>query len=181
MRELHGTLTPGRVARVALERYEDRAWLAPTGAALAQLYREHVGAADRMAESILVLGGLMRSVMPAFSVVIATKDRAHSSSVRSLVRRQSGAPPFEVVVVDNGSIDATRAIVERLARSQSTRSTTSASRSPIAAKRAIAASRRRTPVIIVFCDDDVGVTAGMDRRARRGTRAARNASSTARS
>jgi len=55
--ELHGTLTPGRVARVALERYEDRAWLAASKTALAKLYADHVGAADRMAESLLRLSG----------------------------------------------------------------------------------------------------------------------------
>lgn len=53
--ELHGMLTPGRVARVALERYDDRAWLADTGERLAALYADHVGAADRMAGSLLEL------------------------------------------------------------------------------------------------------------------------------
>jgi hypothetical protein len=55
VRELHGTVTPGRVARVALESYDDRAWLAASGDALARLYRDHVGASDRMAESLLAL------------------------------------------------------------------------------------------------------------------------------
>lgn len=55
--ELHGTLTPGRVARVALQRYDDAAWLASTGARLRDLYTSHVGAADRMAESLLELAG----------------------------------------------------------------------------------------------------------------------------
>lgn len=53
--EVHGTLTPGRVARVALERYDDRAWLASAADGLARLYRDHAGAADRMAESLLAL------------------------------------------------------------------------------------------------------------------------------
>jgi len=55
--ELHGTVTPGRVARVALERYDDQPWIESTGARLAELYRGHAGAADRMAESILSLAG----------------------------------------------------------------------------------------------------------------------------
>lgn len=59
--ELHGTLTPGRVARVALERYDDRAWLAASKTALASLYADHVGAADRMAESLLRLSGFYES------------------------------------------------------------------------------------------------------------------------
>jgi lipid-A-disaccharide synthase len=55
--EVHGTITPGRIARIALERYDDREWIATAGARLAQLYRDHVGAADRMAESLLELAG----------------------------------------------------------------------------------------------------------------------------
>lgn len=55
--ELHGTLTPGRVARVTIERYDDRAWLASARERLAALYAPHVGAADRMAASLLKLGG----------------------------------------------------------------------------------------------------------------------------
>jgi len=55
--ELHGTLTPGRVARVALERYDDPAWIARSRARLSELYASQVGAADRMAESLLTLGG----------------------------------------------------------------------------------------------------------------------------
>jgi lipid-A-disaccharide synthase len=55
--ELHGTLTPGRVARVALERFDDAPWLAQSRERLAALYRDHVGAADRMAESLLSLAG----------------------------------------------------------------------------------------------------------------------------
>lgn len=51
--ELHGTLTPGRVARVALERYHDGTWIEQTSRALAALYREHAGAATRMAGRLL--------------------------------------------------------------------------------------------------------------------------------
>ena len=58
MEELHGTLTPGRAARVAIERYDDRDWLSASKASLGELYENHVGAADRMAESLLHLGGL---------------------------------------------------------------------------------------------------------------------------
>jgi hypothetical protein len=57
IRELHGALTPGRVARVALESYDDRAWLEASKSALAALYGDHVGAADRMAASLLQLSG----------------------------------------------------------------------------------------------------------------------------
>jgi hypothetical protein len=53
--ELHGTLTPGRVARVTLDRLGDDAWLQRSSQALAALYREHVGAAARMVERMLEL------------------------------------------------------------------------------------------------------------------------------
>lgn len=53
--ELHGTLTPGRVARMTLERARDRAWLEESAQALGALYREHVGAASRMVEHLLAL------------------------------------------------------------------------------------------------------------------------------
>jgi hypothetical protein len=55
VRELHGTLTPGRVARETLDRAADTPWLARTSQALAGLYREHVGAAARLAAGILAL------------------------------------------------------------------------------------------------------------------------------
>jgi hypothetical protein len=55
IREVHGTVTPGRIARIAIESYDDTAWLASTGKRLAELYRGHIGASDRMAESLLVL------------------------------------------------------------------------------------------------------------------------------
>ena len=55
--ELHGTLTPGRVARVALERYDDADWLGRTGARLRELYREDSGASARMAASLVELAG----------------------------------------------------------------------------------------------------------------------------
>jgi hypothetical protein len=53
--ELHGTVTPGRVGRVALERLDDAAWLARSRERLAALYADYVGAADRMAESLIDL------------------------------------------------------------------------------------------------------------------------------
>ncbi|MHB8146506.1 MAG: glycosyltransferase family protein [Vulcanimicrobiaceae bacterium] len=55
LRELHGALTPGRVARVALDSFVDAAWLQWCGERLRGLYRAHIGAADRMAESLLRL------------------------------------------------------------------------------------------------------------------------------
>lgn len=55
IREIHGTVTPGRVARAALEAYQDRDWIATSSQRLADLYRAHQGASDRMARSLLKL------------------------------------------------------------------------------------------------------------------------------
>ena len=55
IREMHGTVTPGRVARITLEAFDDRAWQRDSAEALALLYRDHAGASERMAESLLAL------------------------------------------------------------------------------------------------------------------------------
>jgi hypothetical protein len=55
IREIHGTVTPGRVARAALEAYRDGDWIAWASQSLAELYRAHEGASDRMAHSLLNL------------------------------------------------------------------------------------------------------------------------------
>ena len=90
------------------------------------------------------------------SVIIATKDRAEyvDRALESL-GKQIGAPSFEVIVVDNGSTDATPQIVER-ARTQHAfdlvyvfeeRPNRGAARN-----RGIAVANGH---VIVFCDDDV--------------------------
>jgi hypothetical protein len=55
--EVHSTVTPGRIARIALDRIADTTWLESRSQALGALYREHVGAASRMARSLLSLSG----------------------------------------------------------------------------------------------------------------------------
>ena len=48
------------------------------------------------------------------SVVIATRDRAELlAGALAALRAQTGAPEYELIVVDNGSRDATKAIAER--------------------------------------------------------------------
>jgi hypothetical protein len=55
--ELHGTLTPGRVARVALERVADEAWLLERAQQMAGLYARHTGAAAAAAQALFALAG----------------------------------------------------------------------------------------------------------------------------
>jgi hypothetical protein len=56
MPELRGALMPGRVARVAADYLADREARTRASAALRLLYRAHLGAADRMAKSLLEAG-----------------------------------------------------------------------------------------------------------------------------
>jgi len=84
------------------------------------------------------------------SVVIATRNRAAllDGALGSL-RAQIGAPPLEAIVVDNGSTDATRAVVERhaatyLAEPQPNRA--------LARNVGVAAARGE---LLLFVDDDV--------------------------
>lgn len=90
------------------------------------------------------------------SVVIATKDRArYLERALASLRRQQGAPPFEVIVVDNGSSDDTRQVVARA--NEMSAAPVRYEREPEpnrgkARNRAIAVA---TGEIVVFCDDDV--------------------------
>jgi glycosyltransferase involved in cell wall biosynthesis len=90
-----------------------------------------------------------------FSVVIATKDRErYLERALASLREQADAPPFEVIVVDNGSSDATQCIVERYAHGVPPITYVVEPR-PNRAKarnRGVAAARG---AYVVFCDDDV--------------------------
>ena len=95
------------------------------------------------------------------SVVIATKDRA-SFLERALASlgQQRGAPRFDVVVADNGSTDATPAVVERRAAAADyplTRVFVPEPNRGAARNRGVAASHGD---VIVFVDDDVVLPAG---------------------
>jgi glycosyltransferase involved in cell wall biosynthesis len=90
-----------------------------------------------------------------FSVVIATKDRQEylRRTLESL-EGQTHAPPFEVIVVDNGSADETKSVVEACAgRSIAVRylSEPQPNRGKARNRGAQVAGGR----YILFCDDDV--------------------------
>jgi glycosyltransferase involved in cell wall biosynthesis len=90
------------------------------------------------------------------SIVIATKDRAeYLDRALQSFGKQIGAPEFEVVVVDNGSTDATPQIVEHAKTSQLYEVTYVYEERPnrgAARNRGIAAANGH---LILFCDDDV--------------------------
>jgi glycosyltransferase involved in cell wall biosynthesis len=96
-----------------------------------------------------------------FSLVIPTRDRAlYLEQTLDSLRAQRAAPAFEVVVVDNGSKDATKAVVER-ARARCAFPVTYVDEpQPNRARarnRGIAVVRGE---LVVFCDDDVALPAG---------------------
>jgi glycosyltransferase involved in cell wall biosynthesis len=95
-----------------------------------------------------------------FSVVIATKDRrSFLEHALASLHGQTGAPPFEVIVVDNGSTDGTRRIVEE-SDSESVPVRYLAQPQPNRGKsrnRGVEAARGR---YVAFCDDDVALPAG---------------------
>jgi glycosyltransferase involved in cell wall biosynthesis len=90
-----------------------------------------------------------------FSVVVATKDRAQyvAPMLESLLS-QRDAPPFEVVVVDNGSSDETRGVVERAARASAAVRYLAVPQPnrAMARNRGVAVADGR---FVCFCDDDV--------------------------
>ncbi len=53
--ELAGTLTPGVVARAAIDLFDDDTKRAHMHTELKALYRDHIGATERMAQSLLEL------------------------------------------------------------------------------------------------------------------------------
>ena len=90
------------------------------------------------------------------SVIIATKDRAeYLDRALQSFGKQIGAPQFEVVVVDNGSIDATPHIVEHARASQTYEISYVFEERPnrgAARNRGIAVAQGH---LVVFCDDDI--------------------------
>jgi glycosyltransferase involved in cell wall biosynthesis len=93
------------------------------------------------------------------SVVVATKDRAPflERAIESL-ERQAGAPPFELIVVDNGSTDGTADVVRRASeRLASVYIYEPEPNRGAARNRGIA---RASGDVVVFIDDDVWLPDG---------------------
>ena len=95
------------------------------------------------------------------SVVIATKDRAsYVERALASLEAQIGAPSFEAVVVDNGSSDDTKGVVER----QSTRGlypvTYVYEPEPNRGKARNRGIESASGYLVLFCDDDVQLPPG---------------------
>ncbi|HXO16933.1 MAG TPA: glycosyltransferase [Candidatus Dormibacteraeota bacterium] len=95
-----------------------------------------------------------------FSVVIATRDRErYLRTALASLQAQAGAPPFEVVVVDNGSTDGTKGVVAEYAGVlQAVRYVAAPQPNRGQARnRGVAAASGR---YVLFCDDDVEAPTG---------------------
>lgn len=89
-----------------------------------------------------------------FSIVIATRDRAALlDAALASMRAQLDAPPYEIVVCDNGSVDATRSVAERH------RAVYVYVPEPNRGKARNAGIARATGDVVLFVDDDVVVPA----------------------
>jgi glycosyltransferase involved in cell wall biosynthesis len=95
------------------------------------------------------------------SVVIATKDRAaYVERALASLASQVGAPPFEVIVVDNGSSDDTKGVVERAAGRGDVAIAYLFEGEPNRGKARNRGIRAAQGTIVAFCDDDVQVPPG---------------------
>jgi glycosyltransferase involved in cell wall biosynthesis len=100
-------------------------------------------------------------VSPTVSVVIATKDRArYVERALAALQGQEGAPPFEIIVVDNGSTDDTARLVERCAISAPSPIRLLYEPEPNRAKARNRALQAAAGEIVAFCDDDVALPSG---------------------
>lgn len=90
------------------------------------------------------------------SIIIATKDRA-SYLRRALAsfEAQVGAPSFEVIVVDNGSSDDTKGVVDAQAARERFPLTYVYEAEPNRGKARNRGIERATGYLVLFCDDDV--------------------------
>jgi len=93
---------------------------------------------------------------PDVSVIIATKDRAgYLERALGSLAQQQNAPPFEIVVVDNGSSDRTPQVVARANETSNVAVRYEREPEPNRGKARNRAIAVATGEIVVFCDDDV--------------------------
>jgi glycosyltransferase involved in cell wall biosynthesis len=90
------------------------------------------------------------------SIVIATKDRAaYLDRALESLERQIGAPPFEVIVVDNASTDATKAVAQSAAARAKIPVRYVYEPEPNRGKARNRGIDAASAPVVLFCDDDV--------------------------
>ena len=96
------------------------------------------------------------------SVVIATRNRAKllSATLEAVVSQEPPGQPFEVVVVDDASIDGTSGVVEALARRSAVPVVYLSEMKPGKSHALNAAIQRARGELLVFTDDDVIPSSG---------------------
>ena len=94
---------------------------------------------------------------PAVSVVLCTYNRSHllAQAISALLRQTDETPPYEVIVVDNNSVDATRDVVGQFLASGAVRYEFEPSQGLSAARNHGVSVARAD--LIAFTDDDVRV------------------------
>lgn len=94
------------------------------------------------------------SAPPLVSVVLATRNRAaRLGRLLDHLSRQRGAPPFEIVLADNGSLDDTPRVIERASLQLDLTSVRVGE--PGKGRALNSALRKASGELIVFTDDDV--------------------------
>lgn len=95
------------------------------------------------------------------TVVIATKDRAaYLERALASLEAQVGAPPYEAIVVDNGSSDDTKGVVERAIARAAIPIRYVFEGEPNRGKARNRGIEAAAGSIVAFCDDDVAVPPG---------------------
>jgi glycosyltransferase involved in cell wall biosynthesis len=95
---------------------------------------------------------------PVLSVVLCTYNRAHllAGALDALVNQVPGTPPYEVIVVDNNSAEATRDVVRQFAGGAVQYVFEPCQGLSVARNRGVSVARAD---VIAFTDDDVRVSA----------------------
>ena len=100
------------------------------------------------------------STIPAVSAVLCTYNRADllADAIDALVHQDHDTPPYEVLVVDNGSTDSTAGVVSQFSGSGRVRYLRETQRG-LSHARNCGIRNARAP-LVAFTDDDVRVEAG---------------------
>jgi glucosyl-dolichyl phosphate glucuronosyltransferase len=101
----------------------------------------------------------VRRVTPLVSVVIATRNRAHliADAIRAVRAQEPDSPPFELIVVNNGSTDDTAHAIERAVAGDPRVQVVAEPRPGVSHGRNTGIAHARGE-IVAFTDDDIRVS-----------------------